>query len=160
TPSGPEPEESGWKDTVRTPAGQITRIRIRWAPQELPAGATLPGTNGFPFDPTNGIGYVWHCHLIEHEDNEMMRPMPVIPTWQAGVAYPVANRNSPGRGQGLVDFNGVDYAARVAHTSTAGQTPDTRPDLWERINNENGNWAVQTIYSVGDRAFFQGHVYR
>jgi hypothetical protein len=36
------------------------------------------GSNTYPFDPTstvesNGVGYVWHCHIIDHEDNEMMR---------------------------------------------------------------------------------------
>jgi len=158
-PEAPFPEESGWKDTIRTPADQVTRIRIRWAPQ-LPTGGGTPGVNSFPFDPTNGIGFVWHCHLVEHEDNEMMRPMTVIPTWRAGVAYPVGNRRSPGRGQGLVDFNGVDYSARVAHVSTSSQPPPTRPDLWERINNQDGDWAIQTIYQVGDRVRFSGHIYR
>ena len=52
-----------------------TRIRIRWAIQ-LPFIAPAPGVNTFPgFDPTYGIGFVWHCHLVEHEDNEMMRPL-------------------------------------------------------------------------------------
>jgi FtsP/CotA-like multicopper oxidase with cupredoxin domain len=157
TPEGPEPEESGWKDTVRTPAGQVTRIRIRWAQQ---TGAVSPGINNFPIDPVYGIGFIWHCHLLEHEDNEMMRPMTVIPTWRPGVSYPVGFRNSPGVNRGLVDFQGVDFEARVAHASVAGQTPPTRPDLWARINNENGDWAVQIIYDVGDRVFFGGHVYR
>jgi FtsP/CotA-like multicopper oxidase with cupredoxin domain len=154
------PEESGWKDTVRTPAGEVTWIRIRWSPQQLAAGTSTPGLNQFPFDPTYGIGFVWHCHLVEHEDNEMMRPMTVIPTWKAGVSYPVGFRGNPGVAKGLVDFNGVDYSALVAHTSVAGQTPDTRPDLWERINNQNGDWAVQIKYNVGDRVFFGGHVYQ
>ena len=155
----PRPEESGWKDTVRTPAGEITRIRMRFAPQK-PSVPVSPGINNFPINPVNGIGFIWHCHLVEHEDNEMMRPMTVIPIWKSNTVYPVGNRNSPGRGQGLVDFNGVDYSARVAHTSTA-QTPPQRPDLWERINNQNGDWAIQTIYQVGDRVrFTDGHIYR
>jgi len=154
------PEESGWKDTVRTPAGEVTTIRIRWSPQQDATGVGTPGQNRFPFDPTFGIGFVWHCHLVEHEDNEMMRPMTVIPIWAAGVSYPVGFRGNPGVARGLVDFNGVDYSARVAHTSVAGQTPDTRPDLWERINNMNGDWAVQIIYQVGDRVMFNGHVYQ
>ena len=90
-----------------------------------------------------------------------MRPMTVIPIWEAGVIYPVGFRGSPGVNRGLVDFNGVDYEARRAHTSVAGQPPPTRPDLWARINNQNGDWAVQIIYNVGDRVFFtDGHVYR
>lgn len=154
---GPEPEESGWKDTIRTPAGQVTRIRIRFTIQ-APGVPSVPGVNTFPIDPTFGIGFIWHCHLLEHEDNEMMRPMTVIPTWKAGTSYPVGNRNSPGVNRGLVDFNAVDYQARVANTSS--DPPNTRPDLWERINNQNGDWAVQIIYQVGDRARFNGHIYR
>ena len=103
-----------------------------------------------------GIGFIWHCHLVEHEDNEMMRPLTVIPIWRPGVSYAVGFRGSPGVERGLVDFNGVDYSARVAHTSVAGQPPTTRPDLWERINNQNGDWAVQIIYHVGDRRVLQG----
>jgi len=160
-PTGPTPEENGWKDTIFTPAGFVTRLRVRWAIQ-LPTPTTVPvGTNTFPVDPVFGIGFIWHCHLLEHEDNEMMRPLTVIPIWAPGVAYPVGFRGSPGVNRGLVDFNGVDYEALVAHTSVAGQTPNTRPDLWDRINNQNGDWAVQIRYAVGDRVFFtDGHVYR
>jgi FtsP/CotA-like multicopper oxidase with cupredoxin domain len=158
-PEAPHPEDNGWKDTIFTPVDHVTRIRIRWAIQS-PAPGNLVGINTFPINPLFGIGFVWHCHLVEHEDNEMMRPLTVIPVWAAGVAYPVGFRGNPGVTRGLVDFNGVDYEARVAHTSVAGQTPDTRPDLWDRINNMNGDWAVQIRYAVGDRVFFNGHVYR
>lgn len=49
------PEERGWKDTVLCPPGQVTRIIV-------------------PFTGEAGR-FVWHCHILEHEDNEMMRPM-------------------------------------------------------------------------------------
>jgi spore coat protein A, manganese oxidase len=52
------PEESGWKDTIRCETGQVTRIIV-------------------PFEGYTGR-YVWHCHLLEHEDNEMMRPFEVV----------------------------------------------------------------------------------
>lgn len=54
----PEPIEQGWKDTVRVPSGTMTRIII-------------------PFQGYAGR-YVWHCHILEHEDNEMMRPYEVV----------------------------------------------------------------------------------
>jgi spore coat protein A, manganese oxidase len=54
----PAPIESGWKDTVRADPGLITRIII-------------------PFEGFTGR-YVWHCHILEHEDNEMMRPFEVV----------------------------------------------------------------------------------
>jgi len=73
--AGPLQQEVGWKDTVIMYPGQVTRIMVRWAPTDVAAG-----TNGnFPFDPNGGHGYVWHCHIIDHEDNEMMRPDLVVP---------------------------------------------------------------------------------
>ncbi len=68
------PAERGWTDTVITYPGDVTTIIVRYAPQDVRAGGARPGVNKFPFDPTAGPGYVWHCHIIDHEDNEMMRP--------------------------------------------------------------------------------------
>ena len=42
------------------------------------SGSAVPGVNLYPFDPTRGR-YVWHCHNLQHEDNEMMRPYVVSP---------------------------------------------------------------------------------
>jgi spore coat protein A len=77
----PAANERGWKDTVQTPPGYVTVIRIRWAPQDAPVTgpcAPKPGVNLYPFNPAIGQGYVWHCHIIDHEDNEMMRPYKVV----------------------------------------------------------------------------------
>jgi spore coat protein A, manganese oxidase len=52
----PEPSETGFKDTVIAYPGQITRVKAHF---------DRPGR------------YVWHCHILEHEDNEMMRPYQV-----------------------------------------------------------------------------------
>jgi spore coat protein A len=54
----PAQNEKGWKDTVRAPTGMVTRVIAKF---------DLAGL------------YVWHCHILEHEDNEMMRPLQVIP---------------------------------------------------------------------------------
>lgn len=87
----PEPNENGWKDTVIMYPGQVSRIAVRFAPTDLAAGSTTAGTNNYSFDPTAGLGqidafgfpggpgYVWHCHIVDHEDNEMMRPMIIAP---------------------------------------------------------------------------------
>jgi len=64
------PGEQGWQDTVQMLPSEVTIIRIRWTQQD--------GTP-YPFDPTQGPGYVWHCHIVDHEDNEMMRPYKVMP---------------------------------------------------------------------------------
>ena len=96
----PDPNEAGWKDTVIAYPGQVTRIAVRWAPTDLPAN-TQPVNAYYPFDPSGGYtqgtgftyGYVWHCHIIDHEDNEMMRPDAIVPkaaalrTYVQGVDY-------------------------------------------------------------------------
>ena len=54
----PEPWETGFKDTVIAYPGEVTRVKALF---------DVPGL------------YVWHCHIVEHEDNEMMRPYVVSP---------------------------------------------------------------------------------
>ena len=54
----PEPWETGFKDTVIAYPGQVTRLRGQF---------NNPGQ------------FVWHCHIVEHEDNEMMRPYRIGP---------------------------------------------------------------------------------
>jgi FtsP/CotA-like multicopper oxidase with cupredoxin domain len=75
----PEPNEAGWKDTITSLPDQVTRIIVRWVPQDVPVHAISPGVNLYSLDPTIGPGYVWHCHILDHEDNDMMRPY--SPTW-------------------------------------------------------------------------------
>jgi FtsP/CotA-like multicopper oxidase with cupredoxin domain len=76
----PAPEEAGWKDTAKAVPGQVMRFLVRWTPTSTPVkpNISLAGMNLYPFDPTAGPGYVWHCHIIDHEDNEMMRPYRVV----------------------------------------------------------------------------------
>jgi FtsP/CotA-like multicopper oxidase with cupredoxin domain len=77
-PKPPGAHEAGWKDTTIMFPGQVTRILVRWAPTDFPAN-TPPAEANFPFDPNGGNSFVWHCHIVDHEDNEMMRPDEVIP---------------------------------------------------------------------------------
>ncbi len=68
--------EAGWKDTVIMPSGSVTRIAVRFAPQDVPVGTV----GSFTFNPSALDGaYVWHCHITDHEDNEMMRPYQILP---------------------------------------------------------------------------------
>jgi spore coat protein A len=81
----PNANEAGWKDTVVMFPGQVTRFAVRYAP--LDKAIDDPDLS-YPFDPNaNGHGYVWHCHIIDHEDNEMMRPYAVTPKSGAGRDY-------------------------------------------------------------------------
>ena len=75
----PNPNEAGWKDTIKVFPGFVNRFVVRWAPQATGVGDVKPGQNLFSFDPTTGPGYVVHCHILDHEDNEMMRPYLPVP---------------------------------------------------------------------------------
>lgn len=144
------PYETGWKDTVRSAGNQLTRIIARWAPQELATGAVTPGVNPFPIDPTTGPGYVWHCHVLGHEDNDMMRPLQLVNAWQAPKAYTVGT---------VVTYQNVNYRIRAQHPALPTQPPPTRFDRYERVNNNDGSWQPQIIYAVGDRVLHGGQLY-
>jgi FtsP/CotA-like multicopper oxidase with cupredoxin domain len=81
----PAPNEAGWKDTIIMYPGQVTRIAVRFAPMDRPIND--PNIS-YAFDPSaGGHGFVWHCHIIDHEDNEMMRPYRVTPKGGATRTY-------------------------------------------------------------------------
>jgi hypothetical protein len=100
----PDPNERGWKDTFRMNPGEVTRVLVRIAPQDANARARArgitpgPGVNLFDFEPwaamgetdafgyPGGPGYVWHCHIVDHEDNEMMRRFMVAGPADAPIA--------------------------------------------------------------------------
>ncbi|CAI5962353.1 unnamed protein product [Closterium sp. NIES-64] len=64
-----DPTEDGLKDTTTAYPGQVLTLWFGWHD-----GNGKP----FPFDVTVGPGYVYHCHMLDHEDNDMMRPFKVI----------------------------------------------------------------------------------
>jgi len=70
--------ERGWKDVIRANYGQVMTYMVRFAPTDLPLWWPKSLLR-YGFDPSKGPGYVWHCHIVEHEDNDMMRPMDVLP---------------------------------------------------------------------------------
>ena len=74
-----QPEEMGWKDNVTVLPGMVSTFVVRIAPTDRPIGAA-PDQLLFPFDPSFGPGYVWHCHVIDHEDMSMMRPLEILPS--------------------------------------------------------------------------------
>jgi spore coat protein A, manganese oxidase len=73
------PEEQGWKDAIKSLPGQIETYMVRLTPTDKPINAA-PEDLVFPFDPSLGPGYVYHCHIIDHEDMDMMRPLLVAPS--------------------------------------------------------------------------------
>lgn len=64
----PGPDEIGYKDTVKADTGMITQIVAKF---DVPPGSVAGASGGYE--------YVEHCHILEHEENEMMRPFSVLP---------------------------------------------------------------------------------
>ena len=60
-------ERPAWKDTIKAYPHMVTRILAKF---DLPTGTQVT--------PGQRFRYVWHCHMLEHEDNEMMRPFEVV----------------------------------------------------------------------------------
>ena len=54
-----EDHELGWEDTFTVRNGEVVRFMVKYD--------QFAGT------------FVWHCHILEHEDNEMMRPLQIVP---------------------------------------------------------------------------------
>jgi len=70
SPLGPDANELGWKETVRMNPGQVTSVFMKFDLPSVPFNVP-------PSPRTGGNEYVWHCHILEHEEHDMMRPLVV-----------------------------------------------------------------------------------
>jgi FtsP/CotA-like multicopper oxidase with cupredoxin domain len=95
TPTPGEPWEQGFKDTVIAYPGQVTRVAALF---------DQPGQ------------FVWHCHIVEHEDNEMMRPYRVGPPQAGQPAAVMADAAGP-----VSELDELDIAPE--NNVDDGQTP-------------------------------------
>jgi spore coat protein A len=85
TPIGPwvapDLNERGFKETVRMNPGEVIRVIMKFDLPPNPVVNVL-GRNktvNVPTSPrTGGLEYVWHCHILEHEEHDMMRPLVVF----------------------------------------------------------------------------------
>jgi spore coat protein A, manganese oxidase len=71
---GPDELELGWKETVKMHPGEVSTVIMKFDLPIVPFHV--------PFSPRpgiNGYEYVWHCHILEHEEHDMMRPLVVRP---------------------------------------------------------------------------------
>jgi hypothetical protein len=70
----PAAHEAGWKDTIMCPPGKVTRVKAKF---------DIPGF------------YVWHCHILSHEEHDMMRPF-IVTTPAAKVTLTASSNAQPG----------------------------------------------------------------
>ena len=159
----PEPSELGWKDTIRISPLEDTIVAMRpivpkvpfgvpdsYRPLNpaLPLGATMGFNNidalGNPITPpienqivSFGWEYVWHCHILSHEEMDMMRPMTVA----VSMAIPGAPEN----------LNAALAGSRVNLTWTDNTAVDyTDPAFWGDPSNEIG---FRIMRATGGGAF-------
>ncbi|KAK9091706.1 hypothetical protein Sjap_024883 [Stephania japonica] len=62
--------ERGWKNVFKMRPGCLTRLVVRFS--------FIHTNESYPFDSTADPGYVYHCHILDHEDNVMMRPLKIV----------------------------------------------------------------------------------
>ena len=83
-PRPPDPNESGWKETVRMNPHEVTRVIAKFDLPKLPWPVPIskrladPSMPPGPNNPRiNGYEYMWHCHILEHEEHDMMHALVV-----------------------------------------------------------------------------------
>jgi spore coat protein A len=80
----PDPNEQGWKETIRMNPGEVTTVIAKFDLPNVPfttPSSPRAGNNGLGVTAPAGQAvheYVWHCHILEHEEHDMMRPLVVI----------------------------------------------------------------------------------
>jgi hypothetical protein len=150
----PDANELGWKDTVRMNPLEDCIVAARPTTQVLPwqmpnsvrpMDVTMPlgsTTMFFGVDPTGepapvtnqlinfGAEYVWHCHLLGHEENDMMRPMSVV-------LAPLAPSNLVG----TITMTGTRKSVTLSwRDNSANETSF----IVKRATNPNGPWTTLT----------------
>ncbi|MFZ0280744.1 MAG: cohesin domain-containing protein, partial [Bacteroidales bacterium] len=131
------PEERGWKDNIIVMPGEVTTFVVRVAPTDRAIDAT-PQELMFPFDPSDGPGYVWHCHIVDHEDMSMMRPLMITPS---SVRFPQITTQP-------ADVTGCIGDASAVSFSVSATSASTIAYQWE-VSTDNGvNWTPLTDDAV------------
>jgi spore coat protein A, manganese oxidase len=74
----PDPNERGWKETVRMSPGEVTTVIMKFKIPSVPYPVQFSPRLKTDYG-INGYEYVWHCHILEHEEHDMMRPLVVLP---------------------------------------------------------------------------------
>jgi len=90
-PRAPDRNELGYKETVRMNPNEVTRVVMKFDLPTMPSNfvaanwpplstrlsdpMSLPGPSN---PPLNGFEYVWHCHILEHEEHDMMHALVVV----------------------------------------------------------------------------------
>ena len=72
----PDANEAGWKETERMNPGEVTSVIMKF---EVPTAPFPMPVSQNPALGVSGHQFIWHCHILEHEEHDMMRPLVVRP---------------------------------------------------------------------------------
>jgi FtsP/CotA-like multicopper oxidase with cupredoxin domain len=111
SPVAPPPHEAGWKDTVQVGPNEIVRVIAR-------------------FENYTGL-YPYHCHILEHEDHEMMRQFQTVAT------TPACSDGLDNDGDGRIDL--ADPGCGGSATDLGEHAPTLPCD--DGIDNDGDGWA-------------------
>ncbi len=149
TVRGPDPGEDGWKDTYKCWPGEVTTFLIRYTPQNQSVGSP------FPFDATAFPGYVWHCHILEHEEHDMMRPLAVsrVPDVDIPVSVSTTPVNFAQSGVKMqftnIGANNVNPSVSIQRTNCPSMTPMSAGDaLYLKLKITPNNLADFTFLAT------------
>lgn len=130
--------ESGPKDTVRSAPQAVTAILVQWpGPKENPDFEYFYTTaSASDLDPATRGRYIYHCHILPHEDDDMMRPMQLLPpaptpsTTESLMIYHM----SPGN-EDQDPLVGVRYKTRRGYTHRLLSSPNLAvpSSLWDPV---------------------------
>jgi hypothetical protein len=143
TPRGPDANEVGWKETVRMNPGEVTTVIAKFDLPKVP----------FPIHPStrdsiHGNEYVWHCHILEHEEHDMMRPLVVLGPSPLAVV-PESEKIRKGEKAVFTIVNGVPPYRISSSDPKAPPHP-------ANVRQNGGTFTVQprrtTTYTITDHA--------
>ncbi len=133
---GPDANETGWKETVRMNPGEVTTVIAKFDLPKVPF-TVIPSTR----DATIGSEYVWHCHILEHEEHDMMRPL-IVTGPNALAVFPFTQTAYP-------KTLAVDYAIyNGVPPYTIASSSKEFPPIPAKIMKSGGEFVVPTVQQL------------
>ncbi|HEX7497734.1 MAG TPA: fibronectin type III domain-containing protein, partial [Candidatus Limnocylindrales bacterium] len=168
----PDPNEMGWKETVRMNQLEDIIVALRPIAPKVPFGipdsvrsidVTRPSTamldtfdlttgapTTVPNDTVNyGWEYVWHCHILGHEENDMMRPV-VFAVPRAAADAPLLSVASTSGGLALSWTDGTPPTTPYGSAGTSWGSP--KGETGYRIERATGGGSFSPLVAVGPLA--------
>ena len=121
--------ETGPKDVVRAAPFAVTRIVMQW-PTNVMFYTAPSAVSG---DLATAGRFVFHCHILDHEDNDMMRPLQLRPPWEPSLAFADSRNASPNGPKPLL----LAYPYRLNQVYSLETTTNLTHSNWQQLYPTN-----------------------